>query len=1404
MRKKVEDYAIGLDIGTNSVGWAAIDCDYKLVKVNGRDAWGVVLFESANPAKDRRVFRSARRRLERRRMRIRLLQKLMEKGIESVDPNFYIRLKESSYHVGQGKYFRSNHFNLFDGGEYTDAQYFHEYPTIYHLRKRLVENKEKADIRLVYLALHHIIKYRGHFLNEGGMDSAGGSPEAAAGELFGLLNENYKKDLFYIGKEEAFTQALLDGKSSRSMRQENAYNVLTSEKKDKFVTALTKAVTGLKANLTDLLCIEDEEDAIKDENDKPVSICFADAKYGEEKEDKYYSLERADILLAAEKLYAAIELNAVLRGKKLLCEAMVDKFRKHAEDLAAIRKLIRGMGDKALYNDFFRKGKGANYTGYIGDKRYGFYGDRGDVCKKTTKEDLYKRIREILNKAPESREKEYIEKEIIKEDFLPLITSKDNAYIPYQLNLKELDTILENQGKFYPCLAENADKIRALLKFRRPYYVGTLKGKFSWAEDIELPEEEITPWNFFKTLGEDRLDRLAENFISRMTNDCILIKGEDALPLNSMLYQKYVLLNEINKIKVFDKPISVEWKQAIYELCKERKTIKKSDIAARLNKKFNIQVAADNIGGLSDEKKLTASLSTYVDFVKMFGEEFVKANFDALEEVVRILTIFNDTDIRKKRIKELKVFEGFEERLAKKNFSGWGKYSRKALYGTLGNNGKCVLDIMYETNEHINEVLWKDEYGFKEKFVDETEPIEKFEYEQVDRMRISPKVKRGVWNAIRLAEELAKQIGCDPKYIFLEDTTEIGEKKRTKSRYDKVCEFYKALKDGGYKDVIDEENMKYCRSELAKYKDKKSAMDEDKLYLWFIQLGRSMYSDTQIPLDKLPECEIDHIIPRSLIVDNSFENRALVLKKENQAKGDGAMSVDIVKQMRPFWKFLYDNKLIGSKKFTNLQKTEITEKDLAGFINRQLVDTGYTVRLVKELLMRRFPNAEVRGVKPKLSSTIRKRFASDHTYFNGQEYVTEKGKAGFYKIRSLNNFHHAKDAYLASVAGLFTTYSCPLWGNSEYNKAINYYIKNPEKSKYNTKGGDKESQEKANSRTTATLINKRYGFIVNLMMQTERPDLFALDEKSGEYLWDTNRYNNMLETMARNTCNVVKTKLRKAKSSFYNQNLLSPNSSLKGLIPQKCGEGVPMPPELYGGYSNENAEYFVIVRIRERKKKGGIKETLEFKKVPVRISINGKSAVKEYIKSLYSAEAEVEIIRPVYKFQLIRYRKKPGERGQLCYIVGESELHNAEEVYFNSKFDKLLYLCNRHEKNIEEVEKEFENDKGTDYLQLMKEFIEHYCYVVKLRLPLYENFAQLLTKAVENGDYDALTVKEKAELINHMLTVSGSGSERVKLNTKLGGKEEGRMKGKTIDPAVVDWIDMSLTGLYVHTEKGLK
>ena len=58
MRKK---YYLGLDIGTNSVGWAVTDEEYNLCRFRGKDMWGIRLFEAANTAKERRLKRSSRR-----------------------------------------------------------------------------------------------------------------------------------------------------------------------------------------------------------------------------------------------------------------------------------------------------------------------------------------------------------------------------------------------------------------------------------------------------------------------------------------------------------------------------------------------------------------------------------------------------------------------------------------------------------------------------------------------------------------------------------------------------------------------------------------------------------------------------------------------------------------------------------------------------------------------------------------------------------------------------------------------------------------------------------------------------------------------------------------------------------------------------------------------------------------------------------------------------------------------------------------------------------------------------------------------------------------------------------------------------------------------------------------------
>ena len=69
-------YYLGLDIGTNSVGWAVTDESYNLCRFRGKDMWGIRLFEAAETAQERRLKRSGRRRLKRRAQRIKLLQEI--------------------------------------------------------------------------------------------------------------------------------------------------------------------------------------------------------------------------------------------------------------------------------------------------------------------------------------------------------------------------------------------------------------------------------------------------------------------------------------------------------------------------------------------------------------------------------------------------------------------------------------------------------------------------------------------------------------------------------------------------------------------------------------------------------------------------------------------------------------------------------------------------------------------------------------------------------------------------------------------------------------------------------------------------------------------------------------------------------------------------------------------------------------------------------------------------------------------------------------------------------------------------------------------------------------------------------------------------------------------------------
>ena len=177
MSRKEQEYFIGLDMGTSSVGWAVTDPQYKLLKFRGRDMWGMREFDEANGADSRRSYRIARRRHKRELFRLNFLKDQFREEIEKVDPNFFIRLENSKYHKEDKASVLKGSMNaIFDDKDFKDQDYFEKYPTIFHLRRALINDEVPYDekySRLVFLALHNMYKRRGNFLNTSLSDKGG-------------------------------------------------------------------------------------------------------------------------------------------------------------------------------------------------------------------------------------------------------------------------------------------------------------------------------------------------------------------------------------------------------------------------------------------------------------------------------------------------------------------------------------------------------------------------------------------------------------------------------------------------------------------------------------------------------------------------------------------------------------------------------------------------------------------------------------------------------------------------------------------------------------------------------------------------------------------------------------------------------------------------------------------------------------------------------------------------------------------------------------------------------------------------------------------------------------------------------------------------------------------------------
>ena len=1203
-------YYIGVDIGTNSVGWAVIDENGNLLKKGKHHLWGSRLFDQAQTAQNRRNYRSSRRRYNKRRQRIGLLRLIMSDMVLEVDPSFFIRLEKTTFLDKEDKkaILKDNYkmnYNLFCDEDYNDKKYFKDYPTIYHLRKKLCESDEKADPRLIYLALHHIVKYRGNFLYEGQeLHLESSNKEEDLKILFDILGKN--NDTVYDFSEEQIQfilKTVVENISKTAKVDECMSHLKLNSEDKKIVKEFMRGLVGNKFNVSKLYMHEDLQF-----DDEDLKLQFSDKSY-EEKIIEYENVleEKMEFIDLMQQFYSWIELSKIVGSDSQhvsISDAMVNIYVNHKEDLKALKEMMLKIGKKE-YDEMFKPTSKSivNYYNYVnpvacsGDKTDGFY----------------KYVKKAIGKSDDSRKDEILQK-IANETYMLKQTSKNNAYIPYQMQKDELIKILDHQEKYYPVLKENRDKIISILEFRIPYYYGPLDGnkQFGWLIKKKGKENErILPWNHQEIVD---VQETAAQFIKKLTNYCTYLPIEKVMPQKSLTCSMYEVLSEVNKIRIDGKLLPIDTKNRLIEdLFFKRKTVKEKDLINWLKQN---QLTVGEITGYQKEKAFSSSLAPWIDFKEIF-DEINDSNYDLIEKIIEDMTIFNEGSILKERLKKAyNLDQNKIKKIMKLKYSGWSRLSKKLINGIRADNkfgsSVSILDVMKESHMTLMEIINDQDLGFKqiiekENFKNETGS---FEYEDIENLAGSPALKRGIWQTLQVIEEIKNYMGHEPKNIYIEFAREEQEKVRTTTRVKQLKSIYNDIKN--QLDV----HGKEVYSNLNK-QDEKSSI-EKRLYLYYTQLGKCMYSGESLDIDKLSNYEIDHIFPRTLTSDDSLDNLVLVKKKENQRKLDDlVLPLEIRNKMEVFWKKLYDNGLITQTKYYRLMRDEFRRDQIDKFINRQLVETRQIIKHVANIIENHYEDTKVFTVRANLSHEFREKYE-------------------IYKNRNVNDFHHAHDAYIACIIGRYIQIRFP---GLEAKYVYGQYMQNVKKTKNNI---DKEN----------------HGFIINSMKYE------CIDEDTGEVIWNPERILDYIKCFNYRDVYITK-KLDTNNRELFNVTILpndknSEKGKTKATIPvNKLRSNV----RKYGGFSGLQSD---IVAIEGKK---GKKIDRRLINLPILLRYVSIEDQCKYIME-NNKYSDVKIIKKIKKNQLIEID------GGLYYLSSATELVNAHQLILNNKENEIIFEIN--------------------------------------------------------------------------------------------------------------------------------
>lgn len=272
-----------------------------------------------------------------------------------------------------------------------------------------------------------------------------------------------------------------------------------------------------------------------------------------------------------------------------------------------------------------------------------------------------------------------------------------------------------------------------------------------------------------------------------------------------------------------------------------------------------------------------------------------------------------------------------------------------------------VEQVINETLQVVRDI-WKGYGNNAENFFDEIhiELGREMKNTKADREKITKQVSENENTNLRIKALLIEMLN-DANFEGVRPYSPIQQEIL------KIYEEYAVTNEEKYNDKQDEFIYDPIPEDISKISKMAQPSKNDliRYKLWLEQRYRSPYTGAMIPLNKLftPAYEIEHIIPQARFFDDSFSNKVICESAVNKLKdnctgfefidkeGGQIIELGLGKRVKIFTKdeyeqFVKDHYAKNRGKMKRLLMEDVPES----FIQRQLNDTRYISRTVKSLL----------------------------------------------------------------------------------------------------------------------------------------------------------------------------------------------------------------------------------------------------------------------------------------------------------------------------------------------------------------------------------------------------------------------------------------------------------------------